>query len=383
MNKIEVDKLIFKLINNSITDQESEVLVHWLEKSENLKYFNEFIEINHLINSKRKFDHRYSLTEFIEKQTKPASTKTKNNYWKYTAIAASIVLLISINFILNKKDGHVIEPVIVHSNIKIGTDKATLTLEDGSDVVLEKGKKYSSNTLESNGEEIIYKPSKSVKEEITYNYLTIPRGGQYHVKLSDGTQVWLNSESKIKYPVNFIEGKTRIVELVYGEAYFDVAPSAQNKGTDFKVYNQFQEIRVLGTEFNIKAYKDETNVYTTLVEGKVAIDYNGNKQNLIPNQQSSLNINTKELTLAIVDVHNETSWKDGIFSFKGKPLKDITKVLSRWYDVEVVITDKTLDDIMFKGVLGKNQNIEDVLYIMKNTSAISAYEITEKAILIK
>ena len=87
----------------------------------------------------------------------------------------------------------------------------------------------------------------------------------FFVKLSDGTQIWLNSESKLKYPVNFKEGEPRKVELVYGEAYFDVSPSSEHNGSSFKVYNQSQEIEVLGTEFNIKAYRDETNIYTNFI----------------------------------------------------------------------------------------------------------------------
>ena len=100
--------------------------------------------------------------------------------------------------------------------------------------------------------------------------------------MSDGTQVWLNSESQLKYPVNFIKGQTRQVELVYGEAYFDVSPSVEHNGAKFKVFNQSQEVEVLGTEFNVKAYKDETNIYTTLVEGRVVIDNGALKQSLLP-----------------------------------------------------------------------------------------------------
>ena len=148
--------------------------------------------------------------------------------------------------------------------------------------------------------------------------------------LSDGTKVWLNSESQLKYPVAFNDGETRQVELVYGEAYFDVSPSTAHKGARFKVFNQSQEVEVLGTEFNIKAYKDETNIYTTLVEGKVAISAAGKNQILKPNQQSNLNLETGSIEITTVDVYNETTWIDGIFSFENKPLKEILKVLSRW-----------------------------------------------------
>ena len=114
-----------------------------------------------------------------------------------------------------------------------------------------------------------------------------------------------------------------------------------------------QNIEVLGTEFNIKAYKNETNIYTTLVEGKVSISYGNTKQNLIPNQQSNLNIDTNKLTVANVSVYNEIAWKDGVFSFENKPLKDIMKVLSRWYDLEFSFESSGLENQKFIGLLKK------------------------------
>src|SRR5690606_33390781 len=147
-------------------------------------------------------------------------------------------------------------------------------------------------------------------------YLTIPRGGQFNVVLSDGTEVWLNSDTQLKYPVNFVEGQDREVELVFGEAYFDVSPSTEHGGSKFKVMNNAQEVEVLGTEFNIKAYRDDINVYTTLVEGKVVVGNGDLKQYLTPNQLSHLNLENNSIKVRVVDVNVETSWKKGIFTFK-------------------------------------------------------------------
>src|SRR5690606_40703343 len=123
---------------------------------------------------------------------------------------------------------------------------------------LEKGDSIQTHNAISNGEEIIY--NNNTSRQLVYNYLTIPRGGQFQLTLSDGTRVWLNSETQIKYPVSFTDGESRQVELVYGEAYFEVSHSTEHKGSDFIVYNQNQEVQVLGTEFNIKAYKDDSNI---------------------------------------------------------------------------------------------------------------------------
>ena len=151
-----------------------------------------------------------------------------------------------------------------------------MTLADGSKIALEKGTPVQTQNANSNGEELIYESSKNTSR-LVYNYLTIPRGGQFVIKLSDGTKVWLNSASQLKFPVAFIEGESREVELVYGEAYFEVSPSTAHKGAHFQVYNKKQKVEVVGTEFNIKAYKDESNIYTTLVNGKVNVE-TGNKK---------------------------------------------------------------------------------------------------------
>ncbi len=321
-----------------------------------------------------------------KRKDQPAFTLFKKPWYKYAAAAAFIALLATSYFL---KEGllHLdtkTTPVIVNTNtIQPGTDKATLILGDGSQVALEKGEELQTQYAESNGEAIIYKASQNKAKNTPYNYLSIPRGGQFLIKLSDGTQVWLNSESQLKYPVSFEAGKTRQVELVYGEAYFDVSPSSEHQGAKFTVLNKSQEVEVLGTEFNIKAYKDEAIVYTTLVEGKVAVTYENKKQNLVPNQQLSFNAQTKNASIKAVDVYNEISWKEGFFSFERKPLKDIMKVLSRWYDIDVIFENKSLEEVKFFGVLGKDQNIEDILETIKNFKIIEEYEITGKTILLK
>jgi hypothetical protein len=320
-------------------------------------------------------------------QNNKRTTIKKKSIWKY-AVAAVFIGFITpsyifrTNNILNTPQDDALEIVNTVNTIVTGTDKATLTLEDGSLMVLEQGASFKTKNANSNGQEIVYKNVKSKASAIKYNYLTIPRGGQYFVQLSDGTQVYLNSESQLKYPVHFIEGQTRKVELVYGEAYFDVSPSTEHKGAKFKVINNAQEVEVLGTEFNINAYKDDPNIYTTLVEGKVVVANSDSKQSLVPNQQFKLNTETNNFSVTKVDVNEFISWKDGVFQFVNKPLKDIMKVLSRWYDVDIIFENKDLESLEFIGTLNKNQSIEEVLSIMKSFS-IKNYEIKGKTLILK
>ncbi|MFK5972354.1 MAG: FecR family protein [Flavobacteriaceae bacterium] len=386
MNSFDKIKLLSKKVANSaFKGKKSSDLGEFYALTENDKK-----QILFNITDENKIEERLQFTNKLNKQkaweiikiSTKQEPKIKPMYWLYAA--ASIVALFSLTFFLNKDDGQQIDKTtIVDDNIEIGTDKATLTLEDGSEIILEKGTTYKTPNINSNGENIVYKAEGSHATEIAYNYLTIPRGGQFHIQFSDGTSVWLNSESQLKYPVTFLDGATRKVELIYGEAYFDVSPSTEHKGAKFKVFIQSQEVEVLGTEFNIKAYKDEANIYTTLVEGEVAVRTATSLVLLAPNQQTILNINTNTIEIASVNVYNETSWKKGVFSFEGKTLEEIMKVVGRWYDVNTVFTNKDLKEKQFDGVLEKEKQIIDLLTIFKNAKIINNYEIKANTITLK
>ena len=174
----------------------------------------------------------------------------------------------------------------------------------------------------------------------------------------------------------------REVELIYGEAYFDVSSSTKHNGASFKVLTQLQEVEVLGTEFNIKAYKNENVIATTLVEGKVAVDVNNKKEILNPTQQLNYNISDKTIRILMVDTDLETSWRQGYFSFTGKPLKEIMNVISRWYNIDIEFENKLNENKKFNGSLSRNQNIENILLTIKNTNNIT-YEIKNDKIIIK
>ena len=383
-----IKSLLKKFVLNQCSKEEVDEVVTYIQgikESSQLPSVEDVLELldeKPILNEVVANRTEHSIIKEVQKD-KITSLKKKIQFWKYAA-AAIFIGLISTTYVFRNNITNTpleVTPTIVNAIVP-GTDKATLTLEDGSVVVLEKGAAFKTKNANSNGEEIVYQSAKSNASAIKYNYLTIPRGGQYFVKLSDGTQVWLNSESQLKYPIHFIEGETRKVELVYGEAYFDVSPSTNHKGVKFKVINSAQEVEVLGTEFNIKAYKDEANIYTTLVEGKVVVGNGIFKQNLIPNQQSIVDTLKDTLSVIKVDVKGEISWKDGVFSFVDKPLIDIMKVISRWYDVDIIFENKELESLEFMGALNKNQSIEEILSIMKSYS-INNFEIKEKTIILK
>ena len=383
----KTETIIIKFLNRSLNSKDLDYLKQWILDPINESLFEDYIrshfEITIGMNESDADSIKEKLFNEIRKEKSLLYRLNSNPFYRL-GVAALIVLLLSLPFIIKTSNPDIENATdIVEERIEPGTDKATLTLEDGSVIALEKGKSIQTQNANSNGEELIYKNSKAKAKKIVYNYLTVPRGGQHFVKLADGTKVWLNSESKLKYPTTFIDGKDRMVELVYGEAYFEVSPSTRHNGSKFKLLNRSQEIEVIGTEFNVKAYRDEYNIYTTLVEGEVAVDNGNIVQHLTPNQQLNFDIDTGQTMVSVVEVYNEVSWKDGIFSFDGKPLKDIMKVLSRWYDMDVVFINKDVEEEEFAGILRKNQSIENVLLNIKNFGIIKNYEINEKTVILK
>lgn len=374
--------LLNKHLSGETNPEENKLLLNYYESFQNSAEWDESLGAKEEIENRMRIRLQNALksedTEII-----PIRPFYSDTFFKITAIAASVMLLISITLLFNKNDTAKINtPTVATKNILIGSDKATLTLEDGSVVALEKGKAYTTGNVSSNGEKLVYN-SKNQNQAIANNFLTIPRGGQFFVQLADSTKVWLNSESQLKYPVAFVDGETRQVELLYGEAYFEVSPSTKHKGSKFKVKTQMQNIEVIGTQFNIKAYKDESSIYTTLVEGKVAISNAKRRAILAPSQQSKISLSNSDITISTVDVYNETSWRKGLFVFKGMPLKDISKVLSRWYDVDIEFADPALGSVKFNGVLNKNQKLEEILTTIKNINFINAYEIKNHKVIIK
>lgn len=381
----DIKALFIKFSERQCSPDEVRQILNYIKTSRNLEHLPNIEAVYDIIQEFPDMTDAQAdrVFETISKRTSP--TKKTSHFWKYTAVSIGLIALFSGYLYNNNSVNPPLEsvPIIVNSPIQIGTDKATLTLGNGVKIPLDKQKNYIADHATSDGEKLIYSTNNSNNSELSYNYLSIPRGGQFQIQLADGTKVWLNSETQLKYPIAFVEGETRHVELLYGEAYFEVSPSSKHNGSRFNVKTQSQDIEVLGTEFNIKAYKTDTNIYTTLVEGKVVINSKNNTRQLLPNQQSILNLDDHNLSIHKVDVYNEISWKNGVFSFKGTSLIEIMTVLSRWYDVEFIFEDESTKRVKFNGVLSKKQGIEEILTIIKDTKFIADYEIKDKKIIIK
>jgi transmembrane sensor len=254
-------------------------------------------------------------------------------------------------------------PVI--NDVSPGQYKARLTLADGSVVVLDtitdrKLLQQGSTTVYSKGGELIYE-QKGKHNEVLYNTLTTAKGETFGMVLSDGSKVWLNSGSSIRYPVAFA-GNQRTVEIT-GEAYFEVAHL--DNGIPFKVTVNGMEVRVLGTHFNINAYTDEAKIRTTLLEGSVAVTPAGSAKPVIlkPGQQAAISGKIVEL-IEHADTEQAVAWKNGYFQFNEADLKTVMHAIERWYDVAIVY-EGNVPQPVYSGKLSRNAKASDVLKVLE------------------
>ncbi|MFL2596954.1 MAG: FecR family protein [Flavobacteriaceae bacterium] len=383
-SKIQI--ILVKYLSKEANIDEIEELDRWLIKKGNMTIFNSYVQTDYFTSIfMTKYDLQMAKSK-IHKRIRLIEKRNKLERYKKIAFAASIILLVGISLF---NQFYFNETIIIRDPIVIGTDKAVLTLENGDQVILEKGQKFQNKTVNSDGKELSYsiknRSSSNFKnEKIASNFLTIPRGGQFSLNLEDGTKVLLNSDSKIKYPVKFIKGKKRQVELLYGEAFFDVSSSKNNNGSEFIVSTKTQKINVLGTKFNVKSYGGDDVITTTLVEGKVKVENGENQILLFPNQQSKVDSNSAIIDVSDVDVSQQISWIKGLFSFNDTSLEDIMHTLSRWYDLEFIFKSANQKKFIFSGILERTKSIEDILFIIEKTSSSNEinFEINNKTIII-
>lgn len=263
--------------------------------------------------------------------------------WPRIAVAASVLLIISIGgYFLFHQQAPLKQAIARQHDIAPGSNKALLTLADGSKISLDDARKgelatQSSATITKTGSgQLIYSlvnnaaPSaRGGKVADLQNTLSTPIGGQYQLLLPDGTHVWLNATSSITYPVAF-SGKERMVSII-GEAYFEVA---KNKSMPFKVRLPDQsEVRVLGTHFNINTYADEPVATTTLLEGSVKISNGSDSKILAPGQQATWK--SGSYIIGHANIEEVVAWKNGYFRFNDEKIESIMRKLSRWYSIEV------------------------------------------------
>ncbi|MDN5287902.1 MAG: FecR protein [Mucilaginibacter sp.] len=308
------------------------------------------------------------------------------NKYRWMEVAAVLLVVLFAGLFFIKKVQSPVLTKLDHKNILPGGNKAYLTLANGSRIVLDDAKKgdlasKSGISVSKTGNGILVyhfnKTTGNTTENAApeFNTITTPRGGQYQVVLEDGTKIWLNAASSIRFPQAFT-GKDRQVELT-GEAYFEVA---KNKTKPFIVQANGTQVQVLGTHFNINAYSDDADVTTTLLEGSVRMASGNSAVMLTPGQQGIANKNGQPIQVSKADVEEITAWKNGFFVFHDENIMNIMKQVSRWYDVDVEYQNN-VQNSEFGGTISKYKNITELLDIMALTRTIH-YKIEGRRVII-
>ena len=371
--------------NRLLTQREElndEEVTAWLKEKDHVELLDEIAAIRQKLSGQSYGENSEEEFLYLEKSIYDRKSRRMTLRW---SIAASIILLVGLfvgRTISGVRDIHE-EQELAKSVMQPGTSKAILMMADGKEVVLEQGQNLNILLNErvrvaTSSQGIVYEERGKGMVTEEYNKLTTPIGGEYSLVLSDGTKVFLNADSELKYPVEFSDGK-RIVDLK-GEAYFEVHKDSLRP---FIVRINGAEVTVLGTSFNVNTYGDDGQIYTTLVNGSVRVSSvkNGQAEVLKPGMQSVMDVQSGQLTVREVDVEPYVAWREGRFVFRAMTLDLIMRQLQRWYDFEVFYQNSELKDYEFRGVIKRDMDLDKVLSVIKATTNVD-FEVKGKVITI-
>lgn len=331
------------------------------------------------------------LQEIIAQRPKKQKTNRLPFIYRRLAAAASVLLVLTtgiwlFHFFSNKNNVH----NTAYQSVEIAPGKlgATLTLSNGKQIKLNEAttgqlaKEAGVSIKKTNEGQLIYEITDRNIDADQTNTLSTNKGETYQVQLPDGTRIWLNAASSIKYKANLSKQNERKVYLS-GEAYFEVA---KDKKHPFIVNTGTQEVKVLGTHFNINAYEDEDKITTTLIEGLVQISPQKNQVNssvspilLHPGEQASYQ--QGEISINKVDAENSIAWKKGVFVFQNENIASVMRKISRWYDVNVIYEDESLQNIPLEGSITRFTNISKILKMIELTKLVK-FKIEGKTVFI-
>lgn len=368
--------------SGNISEADSRTLQSWINAApENRETFEKYLRLVKMHRMVKGAEEIRDAEAWKRLSATMAAKKIRRIRQRVAAVAAVVLLFLGIGLgFLESRE----ETVPLGSNIHIlpGTTKATLVLANGTQLdltrndlreVQEQGALIKNDTTVG----LQYELNHQKMEEPVWHTVKVPVSGEYHFTLSDGTRVWLNSESEITFPVSFVGGSREVV--VKGEAYFEVK---SDKAHPFIVHAKEVDIEVVGTKFNVAAYEDSHRVVTTLAEGRVNVEMSGQVVGLSPDEQVSVDLKSGKMAKNSVSASTNISWIQGIFEYENMTLEEITTQLSRWYGVDFIFSAAEFKTRRFTGVVKKYDELNNVLKIIEKTTNVS-FMINGKDIAVK
>lgn len=356
------------------TEEERTWVESWYNKRRN-DIYNPLTNEEELLAGERIYGNVMSVLTFENRKNVVPLWRQPRVWW----VAAGTILLMATAgyFAMNNKavetnTAKTTKPVVQPMAVP-GGNKAVLTLADGSSIVLDSAangaltQQGATTVMKKQDGELVYKTdTKTGEQAIAWNTISTPRGGQYQVVLPDGTKVWLNALTALRFPASFA-GNERVVELT-GEAYFEVA---KNDKLPFKISiapqpggQERAEVEVLGTHFNVKAYNDEAAIKTTLLEGSVKMSGSKGQYLMKPGQQARVGRDGKMWLDENADVDEAVAWKNGRFQFNEADVETVMRDIARWYDVTIEYAGKVPAE-KFEGEIPRNSSITEVFKILE------------------
>ena len=381
----DIEIIMLKYFNNSATLEEVEFLEKWI--SENQQEYIEAVKVYFSTTvSNRHIDTDLAYRKFLNKieEVKVVPLEKPKLVYKILKYAAVLAGVSISSFLLYQNINK--QELNFSGNKATVYDKATLVLADGTEVVLDE---HQNEQIKSDAGVKIVNNNKVLKysavnnsatenpSDVTYNTLHVPNGGIYEIELPDGSKVWLNSETSLKFPTQFV-GNQRVVS-VDGEAYFEIQ---KDKKKPFIVKSQMADVTVLGTHFNVSSYSEDAYYATTLIEGSVQLSTpNHEAANVVlkPGQKGVLvKGGSTAIDVREANVYQDIAWKDGKFYFEKEKLGSIVDKLSRWYKVDIKFEDQSIKNYTFTGVVKKEQSIEYLLNIISQTTKVKYETVKDK-----
>jgi len=370
MSKPDLKQLLDRYLNGSLSREELLELLTSLQKEENTDTLEQAIQ-------KALADNRFSnlsdpsRIDTIFRNILQQAKGKRIRLWRWTTAAAALLIFLSGIYFYNTRRGSA-HPIAAqtppaHHTIP-GHNKAILQLADSSSIVLDDtntgllAQQGNTKILKLNNGQLAYNTISDSKTTTLFNTVSTPRGGQYQIVLPDGSKVWLNAASSLRFPTAFT-GTQRNVTLS-GEGYFEIAP---NKDMPFIVQTGDLKVEVLGTSFNVMSYSNDDAIHTTLLSGAVRISSpTGSTGTLKPGQQASFLTNTRSFTVREADIESVTAWKNGLFQFNGDNIQTIMRQIERWYDVDVYYPGP-IPEGHFSGTVGRDKDLLKVLRILEES----------------
>jgi ferric-dicitrate binding protein FerR (iron transport regulator) len=369
----QVADLLYKKIKGSLSPEEEKQLQQWVDQDPaNATLYKKMLDDHTLIDKLDDYGRFDTTRAWNSVSTTLFKTKVialnARKLLRYAAVFVPFAILISVGYYWWDQQYNALAKV--DETFTPWEPKATLILANGKKLNLQREKtttfKDGGAHLKNQDETLTYSSAKEMKEaeQLVYHTLLTPKGGNYRLTLSDGTEVWLNANTSITYPVRFTDS-TREVFLT-GEAFFDV----QHNGKPFIVSTQETNIRVLGTSFNVFAYENEPYTSTTLVDGSVKLSTATMERTLVPNEQANVLLNQTDIQVKTVNTELFTSWIKGKIEFEEESLEAVMRRLARLYDFEYEFEDSALKEFHFTARIDNNQPISNILKMLEMTTNV-------------